>query len=318
MKKLIWLILLLPILLTGTKQKEQWHYELPFRAFDLNDSIPTINQFGQIRNGIIVDALVNACNADPSGVKLTPVELDYIRSLVGGMYVIGTWQKSIAVYGFVGGNAFKHKFNWKAPTGLQADFTLAELTSGTGTVTHSLNGAKGTLGVDLFNYGVYNSFVIPSTHLTNGNFGFSFYITIDDNNIDVSFGNSEFPNSIQGIARRNSSRIFLLTNNLNTTSQKNYSGIANQKGLHLAKISGTTVDYFFKGNKETQTSASTQGSGAITTPLYLMGRKQGGATAVGSSKTYGYFDIYNSAITDKQAIQQSQIVTYSQTILGRQ
>jgi hypothetical protein len=303
MKKLIWLILLLPILLTGSKQKEQWHYELPFRAFDLNDSIPTINQFGQIRNGIIVDAIVTACNADPSGVKLTPVELDYIRALVGGMYVIGTWQNSNAVYGIVGGNAFKHKFNWKDPRDLDVAFRLVFF-------NNPIHNATGVVWNGSNQYA--NTFLTPSATLSNTSTHLSYYTPT--NNIS----------SIQiPIGSINASNNFL---QLNLTSANYLSGGVNSITAYTpASTNGYTIgtrtsinsqSVFYKGNKIATNSFSGD-LNLSTLSLFIGGRNTTSGLNFPSIHVASFASI-GAGFTDKQAIQQSQIVTYSQTILGRQ
>jgi hypothetical protein len=302
MKKLIWILLLLPILLTGTKEKEQWHYELPFRAFDLNDSIPTINQFGQIRNGIIVDAIVNACNADPSGVKLTPVELDYIRSLVGGMYVIGTWQKSNAIYGFVGGNAFKHKFNWKAPTG---SFNLSFF----GNITHNSLGMKadGTTGYANTNLNPSTSLTLNSTHL-------SAYI-----NQSGGAGNIE----ISAIAVQNQGLSLLTSFNgtafsdiYNSSDGRISSSVSSELGYTIGNRFSSSSHKLFR-NGILLASNSTSSSTGLPNANLELARFNNPSLIRFSSKRFAMVTI-GAGLTDKEAIQQSQIVTYSQTILGRQ
>jgi len=252
-----------------------------------------------------------------TGVVITESMRLYAHYLVSNMKNIGTWQNSNAVYGFVGGTAGSHKWNWKDLRDVDAAFRLVPATSGGAVITNNQNGASGVVGSAGLNFACFNTFIIPSTHLTNGNFGFSFYVTVDDAIADVSFGNSSTTSTIQGIIRRNNTRIFILTNSSNTSTQNTYPSLSDQKGYHLSKISATTLNYFFKGLKETQTASVTGVTGAITSSLFLMGRNQGSGAATGSAKTYGYFDIYNSAPTDLQAQQQSQIVTNAQAILNR-
>jgi hypothetical protein len=319
MKKLIWILLLLPILLTGTKQKEQWHYELPFRAFDLNDSIPTINQFGQIRNGIIVDAIVTACNADPSGVKLTPVELDYIRALVGGMYVIGTWQKNNAVYGFVGGNAFKHKFNWKDTRDLNAAFRLT-FPNG---ATHSANGI-------LFNGSnqYANTFLNPTTVLANPKTSISLTTYINGGTGlpsgtfmgAVGNNNTDFNNFITALGIRPSSNVafFESAGEGFVGNVVVFSGAIGLNGYLIGNALSAKVNIWQKGKKLNETNQNANGFPGNAN-IFM------GTVSESSSSPSGAYQNIRLALatigagfTDKQAIQQSQIVTYSQTILGRQ
>jgi hypothetical protein len=319
MKKLIWLILLLPILLTGTKQKEQWHYELPFRAFDLNDSIPTINQFGQIRNGIIVDAIVEACNADPSGVKLTPVELDYIRSLVGGMYVIGTWQKCNAVYGIVGTNAFKQKFNWKDPRDLDVAFRLVFF----GDVNHSALGAdpNGTTGYA-------NTFINPAVTLSaQTTLHMSMYFNENStlgNEYDMGASNSQTGQlGITALTVRRSSNTGFYTSTGFSANATNRTNISNtdSRGYYIGNF--LTTNQVWKNGQnigQAPTAITTTNKPNQDINLFCIGTRDVSGNVIQqlySNKRVALVTI-GAGLTDKQAIQQSQIVTYSQTILGRQ
>jgi len=48
-----------------------------------------------------------------TGVTITPAMRHYAHYLISNAKNIGTWQLSNAFYGFVGGTAASHKFNWK-------------------------------------------------------------------------------------------------------------------------------------------------------------------------------------------------------------
>jgi hypothetical protein len=300
MKKLIYLILLLPILLTGSKEKEQWHYELPFNVYDQNDSIPTINQFGQVRNGIIVDGIVAAMDADPSGVKLTRTELDYIRSIVGGLYVIGVWQKCVAVYGFVGGNAFKHKFNWKNPLDTDAAFRLTFV----GGVTHSANGVQFN-GTN--NYA--NTFVKGVTDIPlNTNF-------LGCYNINPLIGNT----TNMGYNTTTQLSISYSTTNLgaNNYLAAAVGTIGSKTGLRINyRVSSTVHKHLVNGNIITFNATATSRDNQN---IYIGGLNGGGSLLIAPSATLNNFAfIGNQALTDNQAIQTSRAVTFSQGILSRQ
>jgi hypothetical protein len=311
MKKLIWLILLLPILLTGSKQKEQWHYELPFRAFDLNDSIPTINQFGQIRNGIIVDAIVTACNADPSGVKLTKVELDYIRALVGGMYVIGTWQKCATVYGFVGGNAFKHKFNWKTIGTYDLVYSGNFIHSSTGTLPNQPNAYANTnlLASSLNSNSLHLSYY-SRTNLAS---------SIDRREMGAEINPYVSPGSYaELVIRRQSDQSFSLIGNDNTFALTTNT---DSRGYYIANRSSASSNSLFKNGIVTVFNSTI---GANTLPnsyMLLFAANFSNTTTLnpfGGTNLECAFASIGSGFTNAQAIQQSRIVTYAQTILGRQ
>jgi len=79
-----------------------------------------------------------------------------LNTFVKGLKLNGLWTKAKAIYPFVGGTAFTHKWNLKDPRDLDAAFRLVF----NGTVTHSSAGATGN-GTN----GYYNTFVNPSTNL---------------------------------------------------------------------------------------------------------------------------------------------------------
>lgn len=68
--------------------------------------------------------IINILNQDPSGVRLTKAEVLYVDYIVSNLKVIGVWTKIKALYGFVGGNAWKHKWNWKDMRDLDEAFRI--------------------------------------------------------------------------------------------------------------------------------------------------------------------------------------------------
>ena len=89
-----------------------------------------------------------------------------INELVVGLKGNSLWTKMIAIYPFVGGTATTHKFNLKDPRDLDTAFRLTF----SGTVTHNSNGItpNGTNGYA-------NTYLIPSTSMTNNNTHISYY-----------------------------------------------------------------------------------------------------------------------------------------------
>ncbi|WP_410219697.1 hypothetical protein [Pedobacter sp.] len=76
---------------------------------------------------------------DIDGVMLTEPERFYVNHIVSGLKGIGVWTKIRALYGFVGGRAATHKWNWKDMRDTDDAFRIVW----GGTVTHSLLGVKG-------------------------------------------------------------------------------------------------------------------------------------------------------------------------------
>jgi hypothetical protein len=95
-----------------------------------------------------------------------PTQQLAIDNLVKGLKSDNIWTKMKAIYPFVGGTATTHKFNLKDPRDLDAAFRLVF----NGGWTHSSNGAtpNGTNGYA-------DTFLVPSSVLTNNNTHLSFY-----------------------------------------------------------------------------------------------------------------------------------------------
>lgn len=307
MKKIL-LLLLFPLFL-GSTSKYQYKYEMPFAPViyqGINDSIPTIDQFGRIRNGIIAQRIIDTMNNDPSGVDLTRAEQDYVRAIVGGLYITGMWQRSVAIYGFVGGNAWKHKWNWKDMRDLTAAFRLVFFNS----PTHNSTGVvwNGTTQYA-------NTFLIPNTVLSTSSNHLSYYTST--NNLD----GIQIPIGALDI---NASYL-----QLNLTSANFISGTVNSivsytptktNGFTIgSKIASNNQFIYFNGFK---LSSSSIGSLALPiNEVYMGARNRLGAASISidffSLHTCSFASI-GSGLTDQIAINSSQVITYSQGILNRQ
>lgn len=79
-------------------------------------------------------AVINAIEG--TGVTLTTTQKNACNDLVVGCKTDGTWTKIKALYGFLGGTAAAHKFNWKNPLDTDAAFRLVF----NGGITHSNTG----------------------------------------------------------------------------------------------------------------------------------------------------------------------------------
>lgn len=95
---------------------------------------------GRIRTRVDYDArnIINTIQT-VDGVVLSAAERRYINVIVMGLKDIGVWTKIKALYGFVGGTAATHKWNWKDMRDLDAAYRLSFLGGGW---VHSSSGAK--------------------------------------------------------------------------------------------------------------------------------------------------------------------------------
>lgn len=274
------------------------------------DSIPTVDNFGRVRNGIIVQGIVDVMNTDPSGVDLTEIEIAYVRAIVGGMYLAGSWQKSKAVYGFVGGNAWKHKWNWKDMRDLDAAFRIIW----NGGITHNNLGIKGDGNVSTYG----NTYINALSDLSTNSTHMMCYAVGVGKGIDLAAGALDV-NSRLLLVSRFASNSFVLTDHYSDSGGgRIFQPVGNNDGCFIT-------------NRESSSSLKTIKSGII------IGSNTG--TSIGSLpnnviKIFNWDGSYTgdltgtrnirvasigSGLTDQQAIQTSHVVTYSQGIIpGRQ
>lgn len=244
-----------------------------------------------------------------TGVVITRPMIEYAHYLISNMKNIGTWQLSNAVYGFVGGTAASHKWNWKDLRDVDAAFRL---TYG-GTVTHSANGMQGN-GTT----GFANTNLNPATSLTIAN-GISFfgYNKTANTLAAATYGSLEVLSPSKGafMADRPTSLAAVYGGYL--TSLTLSTGLTGSYGLGIKQSLNTGYAY----TKEKYNSGISLLAGYSTTllpnyPFTLLGRNTDGLITPSSNALLSFFAITNY-ITDTQAIQQSQIVTNAQLILNR-
>ena len=153
-----------------------------------------------IRRGIGVQSFVAASGAGTdadaqafiTAAAITDAtQQSAINTLVVDLKTYGIWTKMKALYPFVGGTASAHKFNLKDPRDLDAAFRLVF----SGGWTHSNTGALPN-GTNAY----ADTFLIPSTSLTNFNTHFSFYSRTNNNGDFVDFGVSR--GSLSGFTNR--------------------------------------------------------------------------------------------------------------------
>ena len=243
-----------------------------------------------------------------TGVVVTEAMRLYVDYIVSNMKAIGTWQLSIAIYGFVGGTAASHKFNWKDTRDVDAAFRLTQV--GAGSFTNNANGMRGASASAM------NTFVNRNT-LVNGDVHFSNYTTVDDPTGDAAMGIINNAIAFNLIQRVNGLRnVQLPGSSLNVGNI--YPSLSVTKGYHLATIASNSLSYFYKGVPQTASSANNLTLENFSGNICVVGRNGlgSGVPVLGTLKTYGYFSI-GSGLTDTQALQQSQIVTNAQLILNR-
>jgi len=244
-----------------------------------------------------------------TGVVVTEAMRLYVDYIVSNMKAIGTWDLCNAVYGFVGGTADSHKFNWKNPIDTDGAYRL--VFSGGG--THTSFGYKGN-GSNAF----ANTF-LASNLLSVGNNSMSYYST---ENTASSSGAVEMGALIGGIGdirlsiNANGITRYLSTNStiidgINCTL---YGGI---KGYTIGNISSNNITIYKNGvNLPVQSTLNSSVGGLTSMTIYINGANFNGTLLSPTHRTSGFASIGGS-FTDIQAQQQSQIITNAQLILNR-
>jgi len=234
-----------------------------------------------------------------TGVTITPAMMHYAHYLISNMKAIGTWQLCNAVYGFVGGTAGSHKFNWKDLRDVDAAFRLIY----SGTVTHSANGMQGN-GTTGYANTFYNN---PTLKRSLG-----YYVNTLGNTgvIELDMGSLTGANGFYL-----SNRVF---NNFI------YSSIGTSNAFYVGAVpKGFYNSSVEAGNQFISVNGSVIGRTAYlvnpsdTNSITIGSRNADGAIAFFSNKRFGFSYIAGSFFTESQSIQQSQIVTNAQNILNR-
>jgi len=184
-----------------------------------------------------------------TGVTITPAMMHYAHYLISNMKAIGTWSLCSAVYGFVGGTAASHKFNWKDLRDVDAAFRL----SYEGSQTNDSNGIKNNSAA------AGNALL---THL-NVNSGFSY------NNFHFGLYINQVGLSTQddiGVIQTTGSEAYIMGSNVEGTTQRfvtlpsvsSVSVISSQKtGFFCGSKINTAINANFTGKKYTAVGSIT-------------------------------------------------------------
>ena len=241
-----------------------------------------------------------------TGVTITPAMMHYAHYLISNMKAIGTWQNSLAVYGFVGGTADAHKFNWKNPIDTDGAFRLT-FPNG---MAHTLNGIQGN-GTNQY----ANTFLTPSTSLTLNNTHLSIYSRTNSDGVFCDIGGGDENASIGSmtIYIKISSQIYTYSYDF-TNSGNIITTNTNSSGYYISNRNSQSNFKLFKNGTEIGIKTTTRGS--LPTFSLTIGAYNTPSIVQYSPRQYSFSSI-GAGLTDTQAIQQSQIVTNAQAILNR-
>jgi hypothetical protein len=245
------------------------------------------------------------------GVELSLNERVYVNYIVTNFKKIGVWSKIRALYGFVGGTAASHKWNWKDMRDLDAAFRLQFF----GGITHSNLGIKGN-GTT----GYANTFFTPSVSGVQGSTHLSVYC---NENTSTDFDGAEigaFNDGLNAIWRirikntLNFSDAYITNSSATDLISPTFIGY---RGYFLAKIDGVNLNMYINGiNRPDARGLGGGGNGLPQISVNILRQNTVSASNIYSSKRLSLATI-GDGLTDIQAIQTSQIVTFAQGILGR-
>jgi hypothetical protein len=232
-----------------------------------------------------------------------------INSLVLGLKANNLWTKMQAIYPFVGGTAFSHKWNLKDPRDLNTSFRLQYF----GTVSHT------SLGISGSSNGYADTYYFPLT--SNTEFSSSIHLsayTITHNNYSIN---------VHGILMGNTadqsglSLVPNYTNNGNTYYQLNFptwkvlgGANSNNVGFYIASRTTTTNVALYRriNTGNTLTTATELHSGTNNNSIRILGAPGWS----GWSGTVGFASLGYGLSAD-DAINLDTIVSAYQTSLGR-
>jgi hypothetical protein len=235
-----------------------------------------------------------------------------INTLVLDMKGFGIWTKMKAIYPFVGGTASSHKWNLKDPRDLDAAFRLVF----SGGWTHSANGAlpNGTNGYA-------NTFLSPSTSLTNNNTHMSYYSRTNTQGpnkglIGASVGGSFIP--LFTIYGRSGSNVFFMDSYNYTTNRNQGAEPTGQSFLLSTRISSSSFKSF-RNNLLVATSPNSNADNvtAINFPISIGALNLAGSVSQFSDFQCAFASI-GDGLTDTEAGNFYLAVQAFNTTQGRQ
>ena len=277
-------------------------------------------RFGlRVRNGLVrgiteglpavvdVDALAFIVAA---GIT-NQTQINAINKLVLDLKAFGLWTKMKAIYPFVGGTAATHKWNLKDPTDLDAAFRLVF----NGGWTHSANGALPN-GTNAY----ADTFLIPSTTLTNNNTHLSFYSrtsTIINNQRDIAV----YYNGNQPAMALGTNTGIYLSDSYSFSTNRITGSIVNASAFFIGTRISNIIHKLYRNGIQLGVTDTSSNSLTLPNQRIYIGAANISPTAplVGlySNKQVAFASI-GDGLTDTEAANLYTIVQTFQTTLGRQ
>jgi len=208
-------------------------------------------------------------------------QITALNSLVGGLKSYGLWDKMRAIYPFIGGTAFSHKWNLKDPRDIDAAYRILWF----GSIVHSSKGAA----FDGSSYG--DTRFAPFTALTNATQSnhLAGYISGSTTGINTVAGNTNFIENGMGIGMGNQDRMnaYTGTNSRITITTSDY-----PRGLAVATRTDSTNSAAYIRGSVTRTDTSTLAPPTSPrTGNIFVGRESGAWTGILNTAALSFISI---------------------------
>lgn len=250
--------------------------------------------------GIDADALafITAANITDT------TQQNAIKTLVSDLKSYGIWTKMKAIYPFVGGTAFSHKFNLKDPRDDNGAFRLIFVNG----FTHSSFGVQPN-GIDA--YATTN--LIPSVLLSLNSTHLSYY-SRTTNGFGTMFSsiNSAYNGVIYSIYDTN--KLYGRTNRTSATPQSATPTISNSLGLLIQNRNSSTVEQLYQNT--TNYDFSYNSSIVPGIPLEIFTYNEYGVRQIFSNMQCSFASI-GDGLTNTESVNLHTAVNKFQTTSGR-
>jgi hypothetical protein len=226
-----------------------------------------------------------------------------INTLVKDLKTYNLWDKMLALYPFVGGTAFSHKFNLKDPRDVDAAYRL---TFSTGW-THSSLGANPN-GVNAY----ADTKLVPLTAFSNNNISLGYYTrNIVSPSTEMGSANSGFFNGVYLIVNVNN----VSYNRVASNTVQTFSSIGTTPGFYyLTRITSQQFRYY--RNNSLLATANINESGRTPNSMWIGGVNYGVSAEYGGGQcSFSYISI---GLTDAELTNLYNAVQTFQTTLSRQ
>lgn len=233
--------------------------------------------------------------------------INAINQLVLDLKSNGLWAKNKAIYPFVGGTAFTHKFNLKDPRDLDIAYRLDFVS----VWSHTVNGVNGN-GTTAY----ANTFFTPSTGLNMTSGGLFIYSRTNNANSYYDIGAS----NDTGAVTNTTSLICRYEGDLAYGNYGNgsYAVKVDSKdgrgGFMVNRNDGTNTTLWRNGIKLKTVAEDVN---LTNRPLYIGAINAGGVVRFPSTKQYAFASI-RDGLTDAESLIEYNIVQTFQTALSRQ